>query len=164
MPSGRFQGYDPVDLQHPDMDRPIMRQTFSSDTARSTQLGDYDGKSFQSNSPLGPSPTYPPLPSQSDVGKHVRMPDEAAHRSPSEYDAEQGRGYEGLPYGTPPQNRPPNHRGSSWDLLAGVKKFEHSYEEFDSRHASESHLTFAEGDIPKNKVNACNIIWDWPNC
>ena len=40
-------------------------------------------------------------------------------------------------------------RNSSWDLL---KRFEHSYEEFDSRNASENHLAFAEGDMPQNKV------------
>ncbi|KAJ4483406.1 Mechanosensitive ion channel-domain-containing protein [Lentinula aciculospora] len=45
------------------------------------------------------------------------------------------------------------HRGSSsWDLLNGIRKFEHSYEEFDSRNASESHLVYAEGDLPKNKL------------
>ncbi|KAJ4002056.1 Mechanosensitive ion channel-domain-containing protein [Lentinula boryana] len=47
----------------------------------------------------------------------------------------------------------PNHQGSSsWDLLNGIRKFEHSYEEFDSRNASESHLVYAEGDLPKNKL------------
>lgn len=43
--------------------------------------------------------------------------------------------------------------GSSWDLLAGIRKFEHSYEEFDTRNASEAHLAFAEGDIPSNGVS-----------
>lgn len=42
-----------------------------------------------------------------------------------------------------------NSRNGSWDLLAGVRN---GYEQFDSRNASESHLAFAEGDVPKNKV------------
>ncbi|ETW80431.1 Mechanosensitive ion channel [Heterobasidion irregulare TC 32-1] len=42
-------------------------------------------------------------------------------------------------------------RSGSWDLLAGVRKFEHSYDRFDSRNANETHLAFAEGDLPKNR-------------
>ncbi|KAF9268886.1 hypothetical protein L218DRAFT_1073318 [Marasmius fiardii PR-910] len=41
-------------------------------------------------------------------------------------------------------------RNSSWDMF---KRFEHSYEEFDSRNAKENHLVFAEGDLPQNKVS-----------
>ncbi|KAH9858627.1 Mechanosensitive ion channel-domain-containing protein [Lenzites betulinus] len=44
-------------------------------------------------------------------------------------------------------------RGGSWDLLAGVRKFEHGYEQFDSRNASHAHLAFADGDVPKNKLS-----------
>ena len=40
-------------------------------------------------------------------------------------------------------------------MLAGVRKFEQSYEDFDSRNASEAHLAFAEGDMSTNKVRAC---------
>jgi hypothetical protein len=58
-----------------------------------------------------------------------------------------------MPYDNHAGDRPPNGRTSSWDILAGIKKFEHDYEEFDTRHASEAHLTFADGDVPKNKVN-----------
>ncbi|KAJ8489095.1 hypothetical protein ONZ45_g13709 [Pleurotus djamor] len=51
-------------------------------------------------------------------------------------------------------NRPPHSaRSPSWDLLSGIKKFEHGYEEFDSRNASEAHLAFADGDVPKNKLS-----------
>ncbi|KAF8885420.1 Mechanosensitive ion channel-domain-containing protein [Mucidula mucida] len=46
-----------------------------------------------------------------------------------------------------------NHRSSSWDVLNGMKKFEHGYEEFDSRNASQNHLVFADGDVPQNKVS-----------
>lgn len=39
----------------------------------------------------------------------------------------------------------------SW--LSGIKKIEQSYQEFDpARNASESHLAFADGDLPKNEV------------
>ena len=44
-------------------------------------------------------------------------------------------------------------RNQSWDLLAGVRKFEQGYERFDSRNASETHLQFADGDLPKNGVS-----------
>lgn len=54
----------------------------------------------------------------------------------------------GLPYTGQSQN----HRDSNWDIFSGVKKFEHSYQEFDTRNASEAHLVFADGDMPKNKV------------
>ncbi|KAG6880320.1 hypothetical protein C0992_011069 [Termitomyces sp. T32_za158] len=43
-------------------------------------------------------------------------------------------------------------RNSSWDLLAGIKKLEHSYEEFDTRNSSQAHLVYADGDIPKSKI------------
>ena len=46
----------------------------------------------------------------------------------------------------------PHGRGESWDLLGGIKKFEHAYGEFDTRHATHSHLVFADGDVPKDKV------------
>lgn len=49
-------------------------------------------------------------------------------------------------------HHPTGSRNGSWDLLAGIRKFEHSYEEFDTRNASQAHLAFADGDTPKNKV------------
>jgi hypothetical protein len=61
--------------------------------------------------------------------------------------------------GMPQPSRPANSRTQSWDLLSGIKKFEHSYEEFDSRNASESHLAFADGDVPKNKVRSNVVLW-----
>ncbi|TFK75422.1 hypothetical protein BDN72DRAFT_757999 [Pluteus cervinus] len=44
-------------------------------------------------------------------------------------------------------------RTNSWDFMAGLKKLESSYEGFDSRHASQAHLVFADGDVPKNKLS-----------
>ena len=40
-------------------------------------------------------------------------------------------------------------QSSSWDLLAGLRK---EAEGFDTRNASESHLQFAQGDMPNTKV------------
>ena len=45
-------------------------------------------------------------------------------------------------------------RSGSWDMLAGIRKFEHSYEAFTPSNASEAHLAFAEGDMPTNRVRA----------
>ncbi|KAI0063682.1 hypothetical protein BV25DRAFT_1801709 [Artomyces pyxidatus] len=50
-------------------------------------------------------------------------------------------------------SHPTSSRNSSWDLLAGVRKFESAYDQFDSRNASEQHLAFAEGDIPNTKIS-----------
>lgn len=52
---------------------------------------------------------------------------------------------------TPNTNQTPGlSRNSSWDVL---KRFEHSYEEFDSRNAKENYLAFADGDLPQNKAS-----------
>lgn len=112
--------------------------------------------------------------------RHVQLPADDAHsNSPylRNYDAERammypdGPGSMPLPPSATPSNanmmpdatttdpreayhrsRNNGSRNGSWDLLAGIRKFEHSYEEFDTRNASEAHLAFAEGDMPKNKV------------
>jgi hypothetical protein len=44
-------------------------------------------------------------------------------------------------------------KSPSWDLLSGYRKFENSYEEFDTRNASEKHLVFADGDVPNTTVS-----------
>ncbi|KAI0785645.1 Mechanosensitive ion channel-domain-containing protein [Abortiporus biennis] len=131
-----------------------------------------DSMSLHSNSPLQTpitTPTYPPLPSQSQPflreslerkGRLVRMPDDDLQQqhNPSfgNYDTAETGGMMPMPM-SQAGSRPTHHmhtsssRNGSWDLLAGIRKFEHSYEEFDSRNASQSHLAFAEGDLPKNK-------------
>ncbi|CUA66917.1 putative MscS family protein C1183,11 [Schizosaccharomyces pombe 972h-] [Rhizoctonia solani] len=43
--------------------------------------------------------------------------------------------------------RPHHPRNQSWDFLSGITK---DIEGFDTRNASQAHLQFAEGDIPKN--------------
>lgn len=44
------------------------------------------------------------------------------------------------------------HPQQSRDFLSGFRNFEASYEEFDSRRATDPHLVFAQGDVPDNKV------------
>ena len=45
-----------------------------------------------------------------------------------------------------------HHTSISWDFKSHLKNLEHDYDEFDPRHARESHLVYADGDVPKNKV------------
>ena len=143
--------------------------------------------SYSSNSPFhddsAATPLYPPQHSRpllantgtvSSEGtmageRHVRMmDDETLGKSFRQYDAERGQP---LPMGHRSKSMPEpgssgdfgkrrNSRNTSWDLLAGVRKFEQGYEQFDSRNASSSHLAFAEGDVPKNKVRQ----FTFPRC
>lgn len=62
---------------------------------------------------------------------------------PSSYDPERAGPSSGMPA-----------QSQGWDFFQGVKNFESSYGEFDSRNASEKHLAFADGDTPKNGVCA----------
>ena len=94
-------GYYPVGLQHPDIDmeKPVVRQTLSSDTGTSTQLhGDYSA-----TAPLVPSTSYPPLPRN-----QTQKSDETMHPN---YDPEHAAG----PYGSH------SSRNSSWDVFSGIK-------------------------------------------
>lgn len=134
-----------------------------------------DSMSIHSDSPLhrlgSPPAQYPPpLPSQAQFNtfpqshdeqmRHVPSPAEPMDRPFLPYDNERAQtmplpsGHErrpGLGHGG---HHSSNSRNGSWDLLAGIRKFEHSYEEFDSRNASASHLAFADGDMPNNKVSS----------
>ncbi len=118
-----------------------------------------DSMSAHSDSPLtSPQPpaSYPPLPSQpsSSIGRgsrHVRLQqsnDNLSHAMRN-YDSERAAT---MPMPGQQSGLHPGSRNGSWDVLAGIRKFEHSYEEFDSSNASQSHLAFAEGDIPNNRV------------
>lgn len=128
-----------------------------------------DSMSVHSNSPLR-STTYPPLPSQQAsssreslrASRHVRLVDSNARvsRSMRNYDTDS------LSSTAPIMPQPgqssglqSESRSGSWDLLAGNRKFEHSYEEFDARNARHAHSAFAEGDIPNNGVSVV-FLWD----
>lgn len=52
-------------------------------------------------------------------------------------------------------------RNTSWDMLGGLKRLEHSYEEFDTRRATEEHLVFADGDVPKDRVRPTEEASRW---
>lgn len=120
--------------------------TGSVDTAVSDHR---DSASVHSDSPFQlpnqPAPSFGrPLLTMSRIDRDLQQ-----------YDAERAQ----ASYPEMPQPQTGAHLGhggtgsSSWDLLAGIRKFEHSYEEFDTRNASQSHLAFAEGDVPSNRVS-----------
>ena len=134
------------------MERPLIRQTFSS---LSTQVGDYDMKSFQTNSssPLPTPSTHPPLSSQPmapNPKNLARMPDEVKGRLRIERDTERTAGHQGMPHD--------NDIGSSCDILAGIKKFEQDYEQYDAKDASSSAFAYADGDLPNDKVSGYHCL------
>jgi hypothetical protein len=116
---------------------------------------------FASNSPHGvaypptrPSPSMPipgsttaiPLSSSQDT-----LPLQTLHSGSPKYDVELAQDNHGLQHDAMHSKS----RSSSWDVLSGtMKRFEHSYEEFDTRNASNAHLAYADGDVPNNKVRA----------
>ncbi|KAI0092959.1 Mechanosensitive ion channel-domain-containing protein [Irpex rosettiformis] len=146
---------------------PYSQDDHEKQTGRHSPTG-----SEHSDSPLNQPPSqsppmssYPPMPRHADSSpampgmherrrsRHVRMQDSVTHprhNMPGPgYDPERSQS---MP--VPGGDSPFHHSGSrsgSWDLLAGIKKWEHSYEEFDSRNASATHLQFAQGDMPQNK-------------
>ena len=69
-----------------------------------------------------------------------------------------GRSYSQMPTPNPSGSRGHLNKSPSWDLLAGYRKFEHSYEEFDTRNASEKHLVFADGDVPNTAVSITPFV------
>ncbi|CDO72761.1 hypothetical protein BN946_scf184994.g14 [Trametes cinnabarina] len=102
--------------------------------------------------------------------RHVQIDEETMNQSFRQYDAARAQTYPiGAAARSPGVQMPmprtsddlgtagtPSHRNSrvngSWDLLAGMRKFEQGYEQFDSRNASQPHLAFADGDMPQGKV------------
>ena len=129
-----------------------------------------DLDSNHSHSPLRSPPVRPsyppPLPSQSFSStdsrrsRHIRLeePDHDVSKSLRGYDAERAQTMP-MPSASGHHHGGQGSRSGSWDLLAGIRKFEHSYEEFRPSNASEAHLAFAEGDMPTNRVScpvSCN--------
>lgn len=114
-----------------------------------------DNMSMHSGTPLNPpEQTYPPPPLPS---SHVQLPQETPGQPTRP----------GFPQ-MPSTSTTGGHtsRNPSWDMLGnGYRKFEHSYEAFDTRNASEAHLAFADGDTPKNGVrNSYNYKPSWASC
>ena len=121
--------------------------------------------SVHSDSPLKspPPPSYPPLPSDfRDPGPSSSStpPNPNKRKSKRVQISESLRGYDTERTAVPPMPMPGQssgfHQGGrsgSWDMLAGIRKIEHSYDQFDTRNASEAHLVFADGDVPNNRVS-----------
>ncbi|TEB38382.1 hypothetical protein FA13DRAFT_1726059 [Coprinellus micaceus] len=118
---------------------------------------------------------YPPRPSTAPSTPDPQSRTMASGQNP--YDPERGQGYPPAVHSnaqassssshekvhdpnTPLKtHRPPGgSRASSWDLLGGIKKIEQSYEQFDTRNASQSHLVYADGDMPKNKLSKAYLF------
>lgn len=98
---------------------------------------------------------YPPVSNPHSSGltpvheRRVQFPQE----DPDLEANKEGGSYSEMPTPDPSGGRGHTSKNPSWDLLAGYKKFEHSYEEFDTRKASEKHLVFADGDVPNTTVS-----------
>ncbi|KAH6914006.1 Mechanosensitive ion channel-domain-containing protein [Coprinopsis sp. MPI-PUGE-AT-0042] len=69
------------------------------------------------------------------------------------YDAERAQTSSGSSHGADGRPKLSNRTSSGWRVLEGAKKLERSYDEFDTRNASQDHLVYADGDTPKNKVS-----------
>lgn len=146
-------GYDPVSLNQPDFG--IRGDSNEHDSAQNDPLSATSSSMYPpAPQPLrGASLSQSSLPLGAGAPKRVHIVDNSfdANTRSESYDAERG-GFSGP--SMPEPVKPPAHsRGSSWDILNGIRKFEHSYEEFDSRNASQSHLVYAEGDMPNNKLS-----------
>lgn len=116
------------------------------------------------------TPSYPLLPSHRDrmwsEDKDQKRED-SLDREPKRQDfgsypaSEPGHGYPGMHQRTETadSDRQENRRSGSWDILGGMRRLEHSYVEFDPRRASQAHLAYAEGDMPKNTVSALSMLF-----
>lgn len=89
------------------------------------------------------------------VGGTVYPPYDAERAAPQGYGSSSSHTHQEKPLDPLNLNdpkRPTSTRNPSWDLLGNIKKLEQSYEQFDTRNASQTHLIYAEGDLPENKV------------
>jgi hypothetical protein len=152
-------GYEQIDLtafqSQEDFSRSPRRDSIPTVTSHA-----HDNMSINSAAPLRQQSNtidtgYPPVSSPPSGGlTPVREPH--VQFSPTDSDVEANKEapmYPEMP--TPDSTGGRGHTGKnpSWDLLAGYRKFEHSYEEFDTRKASEKHLVFADGDVPNTAVS-----------
>ncbi|TDL26257.1 hypothetical protein BD410DRAFT_784344 [Rickenella mellea] len=129
--------YEPVSLRHPDGKTPTaagFHQNIEGENEDAFSAHSMSPLTSQPHRTTGYAPVSTQLPTQPAALYRPGMPHSESHLT-----------------NRPNGSHPTNSRNSSWDLLSGIKKFEHEYEEFDSRNASEAHLQFADGDLPKNK-------------
>ncbi|KAI5123926.1 hypothetical protein M0805_006343 [Coniferiporia weirii] len=135
--------YEAVALGHPDRrhsseDGTAPQYNISADHGNNPRS---DSFSMNSMSPLAPRANADSLPTMRS------MP--VAQDYSIGYSPGPGAGRPPLSQATTGRTHRAN--SSSWDVLAGLRKFEQSYEGFDSRNATEDHLRFAQGDMPNNK-------------
>lgn len=153
-------GYEEIDLMpfrsQEDLTRSVRRDSIPTVTSHA-----HDNISINSAAPLhqqhNPVDTgYPPMnnpPSSGLTPVHERRVQ--FHQMDSDVEAnKEGSSFSEMPTPDPSGGRGHISKSPSWDILAGYKKFEHSYEEFDTRKASEKHLVFADGDVPNTAVSA----------
>lgn len=148
--------YEKIDLA------PFQSQEDLTRTARRDSITSHahDTMSVNSGAPLhqqhNPIDTgYPPVSSPSSGLTPVHERRVQFGQADSDVEAnKEGSSYSQMPTPDPSGGRGHTGKSPSWDLLAGYKKFEHSYEEFDTRKASEKHLVFADGDVPNTTVSA----------
>lgn len=98
--------------------------------------------------PLPTSPMYPP--------KRMMSSNTAASSSQSSLPLvdKHTAGNENIPLQSyDPERTPPTGLPQTWDPFSGAKRFEQSYEEFDTRRAADPHLVFAQGDAPTDKLS-----------
>ena len=152
-------GYEHIDLTAFQSQEDLLRSS-RRDSIPTVASHAQDTMSINSAAPLhrqnNPIDTsYPPVSNPSSAGltpvheRHVQF----GHAGSDVEANKEGGSFSEMP--TPdPSGRGHTNKSPSWDLLAGYRKFEHSYEEFDTRKASEKHLVFADGDVPNTAVSA----------
>lgn len=152
-------GYEQISLT------PFQSQENLARSARRDSVASHaqDTMSINSAAPLrqqsNPVDTGYPPPSDGSTPLHERR----VQFSTTDLDVEankEGGSYSEMPTPDPSGGRGHTGKNPSWDLLAGYRKFEHSYEEFDTRKASEKHLVFADGDVPNTAVSAVFFLFE----
>lgn len=155
----KLSGYEQIDLTAFQSQEDLTRST-RRDSIPTVASHAQDTMSINSAAPLhhqnNPIDTgYPPVSNPPSAGltpvyeRRVQF----NHASSDVEANKEGSSYSEMPTPDPAGGRGHISKSPSWDLLAGYRKFEHSYEEFDTRKASEKHLVFADGDVPNTTVS-----------
>lgn len=141
MSIAKHSGYHSIDLSAPEGKRPPEGEhslDVNDDLDRAASL------SYTSHMPLNKN-----NPAQSTTSLPAQHSASVGNFPQPEVDRE------GLPprvYASQSQNpHASSTRHSSWDML-GAHKIGQAYEQFDPRNASEQHLAFADGDLPKASI------------
>jgi hypothetical protein len=150
MSAAQHPGYHSIDLSSPGGKGSLEGKSpfdVTDDLDRATSLSHTSRMPLNGNNPAQSTTSIPP---QHDV--------QYTDLSKSPADAEGPPPQVSFDSHTQNQQHTPSTRNSSWDLLGGARKFGEAYEQFDSRNASEQHLAFADGDLPKTKVKLSTRI------